>query len=89
MVAVYWGAGDEVAYDDGEHYAAGMSDRYVYWELTRRPEVFAWLWGHEVNLGNSEEPPTHVLLVDQAEERAYITPFKKAIDKLKTQRLEE
>ena len=89
LVGIYWGAGDAVAFDDGVHYAAGLSDRHVYWELTRQPQVRGWLREHEINLGNSEEPPSHWLLVDRLTNRSYVSPVRAAIQKVKTQRLEE
>jgi len=90
LVGVYWErAGDDVAFDDGVHAATGLADHYVYWELTRQPQVQAWLWDQEINLGNSEERPTYWLLIDRLDNRAYISPVRAAIEKVKAQRLKE
>jgi hypothetical protein len=65
------------------------ADHHVYGELMRQTEVQDWLAEHEVELGSSYGPPTHWLLVDRLENRAYISPAGAARDKVRTQRLEE
>ena len=89
LVGVYWQpAGDEAVFDDGVISLTG-ADPWTYLELVRRPEVEAWLDGQAINLGNSEEPATHWLLVDGWTEQGYVSPATAARDKLRTQRLEE
>ena len=89
LVGVYWQpAGDEAVFDDGAISLTG-ADPWTYLELVRQPRVEAWLDEHQVNLGNSEEPATHWLLVDGWTEQGYVSPAAAARDKLRTQRLEE
>lgn len=89
IVAVYWEpVGDEAAFTDGVHGLVG-ADPYVYWELTRQPAVRAWLWEHDINLGNSDQPATHWLLVDRLTGRAYLCDVASARDHVRTQILEE
>ena len=87
IVAVYWEpAGDEAAYPDGVHSLVG-ANHDVYWELTRHPEVRAWLWQHAINLGNSDESATPWLLVDRATGQAYIGDAPEARERVKVQLL--
>jgi hypothetical protein len=89
IVAVWWeNAGDEAAVTDGIHGLVG-ADHYVYWELTRQPRVPAWLRAHAINLGNSEQRPTHWLLIDRVADRAYACDATAALDHVRTQILEE
>jgi hypothetical protein len=89
IVAVWWErGGDEAAVTDGVHGLVG-ADQYVYWELTRRPDVRAWLAGQGINLGNSAQRPTHWLLVDRASGRAYVGDVASARDHVRTQIPEE
>jgi hypothetical protein len=89
IVGVWWErSGDEVAFTDGVHGLVG-ADHYVYWGLTRRPEVRAWLAENGINLGNSEQRPTHWLLIDRAADRAYVCDASSALDHVRTQILEE
>jgi hypothetical protein len=72
IVAVYFEPGvDEVAFTDDVQGLVG-ADHDVYWELTRQPQVRAWLTERAINLGNSDWPATHWLLIDRATDRAYI-----------------
>lgn len=85
---VWWErARDEVAFTDGVHGLVG-ADHDVYWELTRQPRVQAWLREHAINLGNSEQRPTHWLLIDRATDRAYVCDATSALDHVRTQILE-
>jgi len=89
IVAVYWEpVGDEAAFTDGVHGLVG-ADPYVYWELTRQPAVRAWLREHDINLGNSDQPATHWLLVDRRTGLAYVCDVATARDHVRTQILEE
>ena len=89
LVGVYWQpAGDEAVFDDGVLSLAG-ADPWTYLELVRQPRVEAWLDEQQVNLGTSEEPATHWLLVDDWTKLGYVSPAAAARDKLRTQRLEE
>jgi hypothetical protein len=89
IVGVWWErSGDEVAFTDGAHGLVG-ADHYVYWELTRQPRVRAWLSEHAINLGNSEQRPTHWLLIDRATDRTYVCDVASARDRVRTQILED
>jgi hypothetical protein len=89
IVAVWWEpAGDEAAFSDGIHGFVG-ADHYVYWELTRRPAVCAWLAENRINLGNSDQRPSHWLLIDRATDRAYVCDVASARDHVLTQVLED
>ncbi len=87
IVGVYWEpAGDEAAYTDGVHTLVG-ADPYVYWEFTRRPAVAAWLLAHGIDLGSSDSPATHWLLIDRATGTACVCAARDARDRVKTQLL--
>jgi hypothetical protein len=89
LVGVYWEPlGDEAVWDDGVHSYVG-ADRYVYQELSQNRLIRAWLWEHEINLGSSDEPPTHWLLVERARNLGYIRRLPGARDKVRTQRINE
>lgn len=81
-------AGGRCTITDGVHTLVG-ADHHVYDELMAQPQVQDWLWKHEIDLGSSEGPPTHWLLIDRQENRGYISPAGVARDKVRTQRLEE
>jgi hypothetical protein len=85
LVAVYWeSAGDEAACTDGVHTLVG-ADAYVYWELTRQPAVQTWMWAHGIDLGTSDNPSTHWLLVNRATDAAYVCGVRAARERVKTQ----
>jgi hypothetical protein len=89
IVAVWFEPGiDEVAFTDAVHGLVG-ADRYVYWELTRRTEVQAWIRDHGINFGNSDQSAAHWLIVDRVTERAYVADVVSARDHIRTQILEE
>jgi len=89
IVAVWFEPGvDEVAFTDAVHGLVG-ADHYVYWELTRRTEVQAWIREHGINLGNSDQSAAHWLIVDRVTERAYVADVVLARDHVWTQILEE
>lgn len=89
IVAVWFEPGvDEVAFTDGIRGLVG-ADHYVYWELTRQPQVGAWLTEHGIHLGNSDRSATHWLLVDRATARAYVCDVESARDRVRTQILED
>jgi len=54
-----------------------------------QPAVRAWLREHEIDLGNSDQRPTHWLLVDRLTGRAYVCNVAAARDHVRTQILEE
>ena len=79
FVALFWEpGGDEACYDDGRSYACGCCDNWLYLDFTRQPAVRAWLDGNGVNLGNSDEPATHWLVLDAASGEGYAAPRQDA-----------
>jgi hypothetical protein len=48
--------------------------------------VRAWLWEHEIYLGNSEELATNWLLVYQAEQLGLMAPLATAARRIQQQR---
>jgi hypothetical protein len=79
FVALFWEpSGDEACYDDGRTYACGCCHNWLYLDFTRRPAVRAWLDGNGVNLGNSDEPATHWLVVDGGSGEVYAAPRQDA-----------
>jgi hypothetical protein len=79
---------DEVAVTDGIDGLIGV-DRYVYWALTHQPKVVVWRTEHAIDLGNSEEPATHWLLIDRATRRAHVCDVASARDRARAQILED
>ena len=79
FVALYWEAcGDEACYDDGVSSACGMSNNWLYLDLVHQPQVQAWLDANGANLGNSDQPASHWLVVDSATGALYAAPRREA-----------
>jgi hypothetical protein len=89
FVALYWEpSGDEACYDDGVSYACGMSDNWLYLRFVHRPEVRRWLDEQGLNLGNSDEPATHLLIADAVTGDLYAAPRREALEIVRRQALE-
>jgi hypothetical protein len=94
-VALYWEpASDELTWDDGQDSGAGAGqlDPWLWLAFMHDPgsgqgTIFAWLSDHAANLGSSEEPATHWLVVDRTENRAYVAPVAVARAIVRTQDL--
>lgn len=83
FIALWWEpAGDELTVSDGRTTWSG------YLDLMRQPQVFAWRTEHMVNLGGSEEPATHWLIVDRQQNRGYVVEARQAKRIVQNQRLE-
>jgi hypothetical protein len=79
LVALYWEpCGDEACYDDGISSACGMSNNWLYLDFIHRPEVWEWLDAHGINLGNSDQPASHWLVVDSTTGEVYAAPRREA-----------
>jgi hypothetical protein len=65
-------------YDDGVSSACGMSDNWLYLGFIHRPPVQAWLDAHGVNLGNSDQPASHWLVIDSTTGDCYAAPRREA-----------
>ena len=64
-VALFWEpCGDEACFDDGQSYACGCCDNWLYLKFTRQPDVRRWLDQNDIHLGNSDEPARQWLVVD-------------------------
>jgi len=93
-VALYWQpAGDELAWDDGHGSGAGQLDHWLYLAFLHelgpgRGNIYGWLTEHAVDLGSSEEPATHWLVVDRTENRGYVAPVAIARAIVRAQELE-
>jgi hypothetical protein len=88
FVGLFWEpCGDEACYDDGESYACGMCDNWLYLGFVRRSEVRQWLDENGLNLGNSDEAATHWLVVDAQTGEAHAAPCREARAVLICQRL--
>ena len=79
LVALFWEpAGDELGWTDGQSSGAGQLNHWPFLDLVHRPQVHGWLVEHRVDLGNSEEPATHALIVDRPTSRAWVAPMATA-----------
>jgi hypothetical protein len=79
FVALFWEpSGDEACYDDGRSYACGCCNNWMFLDFLRRPEVRLWLDGNGFNLGSSDEPATHWLVVDGGNGEVYAAPRQDA-----------
>lgn len=85
-VALFWECcGDEACYDDGQRYACGSCDNWMYLDFTRQPDVRAWLDANGINLGNSDEQARYWLVVDSQTNDVYAAPTGEAVRILRTQ----
>ena len=85
-VMLHWEpAGDELAFADGVHSGAGQLQHWVWLDYLhgRTPGVpppvlgpiVAWLVEHQVDLGSSDAPATHALVVDADSGAAWVAPI--------------
>lgn len=90
FVALFWDpSGDEACYDDGQNYACGLCDNWLYLKFTRQPDVIAWLDENNIHLGNSDESAQDWLIVDTGTGQVYAVPRHEAREKLLRQDLSE
>jgi hypothetical protein len=90
FVAHFWEpCGDEACYDDGQSYACGSCDNWLFLNFVRRPDVRAWLDENGLNLGNSDEAALHWLIVDAQTGEVFATPRQEARASLLHQGLSE
>jgi hypothetical protein len=86
FVGLYWEpCGDEACYDDGVSSACGCSDNWLYLDFIHQPHVHGWLDENSINLGNSDEPARHWLVVDAQTNDIYAAPTGEACRILRTQ----
>ena len=86
FVLFHWQpAGDELEFSDGVHSGAGQLQHWVWLDYLhgRAPGVpppvlgpiVAWLVEHQVDLGSSDTPATHALVVDGDAGAAWVAPI--------------
>jgi hypothetical protein len=79
LVALYWQpSGDEAAYDDGQNYACGLCDNWLYLDFIRQRPVRGWLDRQGINLGSSDEAAEHWLIADALTGDLYAAPSREA-----------
>lgn len=90
LVALFWeSCGDEACYHDGERYACGACDNWLYLDFIRRAEVRRWLAENGIHLGNSEEQAQHWLVVDALTGEVHAAPCREALVIIRRQQLPE
>jgi hypothetical protein len=88
LVALFWEpSGDEACYDDGESYACGMSDNWLFLDFIRQRPVRDWLDRQGINLGSSDEPAQHWLIADAETGDLFAAPVRAAQAIVRSQRL--
>ena len=86
-VALWWEpAGDELAFTDGVRSGVGQLDHWAWLDYLRgnftaraaplagRP-IYGWLAEYQVDLGSSDAPATHALIVDGVSYEAWAVPI--------------
>jgi hypothetical protein len=90
FVSLFWEpCGDEACYDDGQSYACGCCDNWLYLDFVRQPEVRNWLDANAINLGNSDESASHWLIADALTGDLYAAPQREARAIVRNQTLPE
>jgi hypothetical protein len=88
FVALFWEpCGDEACYDDGQSYACGMCDNWLYLGFIHRPDVRHWLDEQGLNLGNSDEAAQDWLVADALTGDLYAAPSREASAVVRQQQL--
>ena len=88
LVALFWEpCGDEACYDDGQSYACGLCDNWLYLGFGHRPDVQGWLDENGIHLGNSDESARHWLVADAQTGEVYVAPAGEARLAVRLQRL--
>ena len=86
LVGLYWEAlGDELTAYDPESLWCGMHNHWPYLELMRHPQVWHWLDEYLVDLGSSETPATHHLIVHRELNEAFILDRVRALRAVRQQ----
>ena len=89
FVATRWEpAGDELAIQDDGWEGWGVGDWYPWVAFWRRPDVLQWKSDNEINLGSSDEPATHWLLIDRQTNQAYVGTISEIHRHVQQQRME-
>jgi hypothetical protein len=93
LVALWWEpAGDELAFADGAHSGAGQLDHWPYLDYLHAyshfGSIYDWLIEHQVDLGSSDGPATHALIIDAESNTAWVAPIALAHRIVRRQSLE-
>jgi hypothetical protein len=59
-----------------------------YQAFFRQPQVLQWKWDTEIDLGSSDAPATHWLLIDRETNQAFVAPVQEAHKRVQQQRME-
>jgi hypothetical protein len=68
-------AAHELAWSDGAHSGAGQLQHWSWRDYLHCGPTYAWLIEHQVDLGSSDGPATHMLLIDANSGPAWVTPM--------------
>jgi hypothetical protein len=75
-VLLHWEpSGDELAWSDGAHSGAGQLDHWPWLSSIRHADNHARLVRHDIDLGSSDGPATHALVIDSHTAAAYVAPI--------------
>jgi hypothetical protein len=90
LVALFWEpSGDEACYDDGQSYACGCCDNWLFLHFIHQPQVRGWLDRQGINLGSSDEPAEHWLIADALTGDLHAAPEREARAIVRSQRLRD
>ncbi len=88
FVALFWEpCGDEGCFDDGESYACGMCDNWLYLGFIRQPQVREWIDHNGLDFGSSDSSAQHWLIADASTGDLFAAPVRDAHAIVRAQRL--
>jgi hypothetical protein len=91
-VMLHWDpAGDELAWSDGLHGGAGQLNHWAWLDYLHHQvgsRIDNWLATHGVDLGSSDAPATHALVLDHERGQAWVAPLATACAIVRAQRLD-
>lgn len=91
-VLLYWTyGGDELVWDDGEHWACGQADNWVWLNFMHRMDVTKWLMDRKITFGDLDDGDTkqHRLLI--VDNKGYVAPpatARRIVQQQRTEMLE-
>ena len=89
LVGLYWqSAGDELAVYDPMNEWCGSHNHSVYLAVMRKPQIYGWREEFMVDLGSSDEPATHHMIVWNEKNEAYVATAKQARKIVEKQRFD-
>lgn len=88
FVGLFWEpCGDEACFDDGEYYACGMSDNWLYLGFIRQPQVRQWIDENGLDLGSSDNSARHWLVADASTGELFAASVRQAHAVVRAQQL--